>query len=89
MERLIDAIYTPIENILVGLGIRGPLGTFAALSLVSAGVLMFVKPAMMFRHNGMARPWSMTADDNQQHEATALPWWLASILIGGAAAVFI
>lgn len=84
-----------IDRVLGGLGLSTPTRRFIAIGGITAGLLWYFKPDSMF-FDGYARPWAMTSPfRKEEHEMgsvippTTLPWWLAAIVAGAGAALFL
>lgn len=82
-------ILDSLENTLTTIGLVTPLGRLMGLSAASGVLFYFMKPSIFFMDSGEARPWTFFATPSDQATATVLPYWLASLLIGVVAALFI
>lgn len=86
-QPVIGRFFQPIENGLAAVGMGTPVRRFAGIGLASAGLFWLIKPSVFFTSGSGPRPWSLWAGDGA--DGVAVPWWMASVLIGTAAAVFL
>jgi hypothetical protein len=75
-----------IEDALLYVGLYTPLRRFAGFSVITSVLMFLIKPGFAYTESGEARQWSMWS---LSPESTVMPWWLFSILVGGAFAIFI
>lgn len=81
MEQLDALVYAPLEKAFSAVGLTDPLPRAVAVAGITAGVLFYMKPELMFT-NGESRKWNVT-DPEAVPLSTPMPWWLASALVGG------
>lgn len=75
-----------IEDALTYVGLYTPLRRFAGFSVITSVLMFLIRPGFAYTESGEARQWSMWS---VSPESTVMPWWLFSILVGGAFAIFI
>lgn len=85
---IVGTIFTPLQNVLQQIGLGTPGRRLMGVGLGTAGLLYLLKPHTFFDHDGHPRPWSVTCHDSRL-DPVPVPWWMAAILAGTAAAVFI
>jgi hypothetical protein len=71
-------------------GLNTPALRFFAVFSVTNSYILFVKPEFAFTHRGEMKEWALlNANPDPRQRLTWIPWWLPSIALGTAAALFI
>ena len=90
---LVGSLFRPIERGLVQIGLNTPSKRLGGFGVATAGIMWIMKPSAFFDANGDPKGWSILASEGetQQYGGNLVPvtWWLASILIGAATAIFL
>lgn len=89
-QPIIGSFIRPLERGLEGVGLTTPSRRLVGIGAATAILLYFWKPGQFFIE-GRARPWSLWVQDQDplRDDAVAIPWWMASVLVGTAGAVFL
>jgi hypothetical protein len=92
-----EPILQPVDTVLTTAGLYTPTRRFLGVAALVGGILYYYKPDSMF-FDGYPRPWSWMSKPgggggdhplNSVIPPTSLPWWLAALLAGAAAALFL
>lgn len=81
-----EKIMAPIEGSMQALGLNTPLLRFGGGFAATGMALNLAQPSLMFTADGEAREWIV---GSQRQDATALPWWMASMGAGVLLGFFI
>lgn len=87
-EPIIGPLVRPIEGLLSSLGMNSPSRRLVGVSIITGAALWATKPSRFFE-GGKPRPWSLWNFDELNTMPVAIPWWMASVLAGTAAGVFL
>lgn len=100
-ERILDAVYGPLENAFALIGLSDPTMRFAVVTISTAAAIYFFKPMMFFVNASsgdkpviVPKRWSFLEGDAERKQKnpqlyTAVPWWLAAIGAGAAVSLLI
>lgn len=100
-ERILDAVYSPLENAFAIIGLADPTMRFAVVTISTAAAIYFFKPMLFFVNAStgdkpqiVPKRWSFLEGDSELKRKnpqlyTAVPWWLAAIGAGAAVSLLI
>lgn len=91
-EPVIGTLLRPIEAGMTSLGLTTPSLRLLGVGAASGAVLYYFKPRQFFHSNGQPRPWSMWQGGDSNFsglDPVPVPWWMAAVLAGTGAAIFL
>lgn len=88
-EPIIGTILKPIESAFMMAGLTTPSRRLAGVAAATGLALYIIKPSQFFA-GSTPRPWSMWAsEDMSALNPVPVPWWMAAVLAGTGAAIFL
>lgn len=78
-----------ITNTLAAIGLGTISGRFITGAVAGFATQLVLKPSISYTKDGRMRSFALTDKNNNNKEATYVPWWMLTLLPGLLLAVFL